>query len=124
MSIIKNNTLTEMSEFLTAEVTNTLKEKGEYEIVEREKLLLALEELQLGSSDLVSDTSRLQVGQVLGAQLMVFGGYQILGEQMRIDLRMVEVETGAIIRTATQTSSAADISGWLKTAAEAAIELL
>lgn len=124
MSIIKNNTVAEMSEFLTAKVTDTLKDRGEYQIVEREKLLLALEELQLGSSALASEHSRLEVGQILGAQLMVFGGYQILGEQMRIDLRMVEVETGAVIRTASRTSSAADISGWLKTAEEAATELL
>ncbi len=124
LSIIKNPTFTEMSDFLTATVTNTLKERGEYEIVEREKLLLALEELHLGSSGLASEQSRLEVGQFLGAQLMIFGGYQILGEQMRIDLRMVEVETGAIIRTASRTSSATDVSGWLKTAEEAATELL
>lgn len=124
MSIIKNNTVAEMGDFLTAKVTDTLKERGEYQIVEREKLLLALEELQLGSSALASEQSRLEVGQILGAQLMVFGGYQILGEQMRIDLRMVEVETGAIIRTASRTSSAADVSGWLLTAEEAATELL
>lgn len=124
MSIITNPTLAEMSDFLTAKVTDTLKERGEYQIVEREKLLLALEELQLGSSELTAEHSRLQVGQIVGAQLMVFGGFQILGEQMRIDLRMVEVETGAVIRTATRTSSAADVSGWLKTAEEAATELL
>ena len=124
LSVVVNDTLAEMSDFLTAEVASTLNEKGNYRIVEREKLLIALEELHLGNSGLVDEQSRLRIGQVLGVQVMVFGGYQVIGEQMRIDLRMVAVETGAVVSTASKVSGAADVSGWLKTAEEAAMELL
>jgi hypothetical protein len=120
MSIKGSSSLKDMSEFLTAKVAETLKEKGGYQIIEREKLLLALEELHLGSSRLADEASRLEVGKFLGAQVMVFGGYQQIGEQFRIDLRMVEVQSGAVVRTGEKTVQAAEISGWLQAAEDAA----
>ena len=123
-SITEHAALSDMQEFLTAKIIETLKAKGGYELVERQKLLLALEELSLGSSEMASETSRLQVGQIIGAQLMVFGGYQLVGEQLRIDLRMIEVESGVVVKAAEQTVTAADISGWLKAAEDAAAQLM
>ena len=124
VSVAGNAILADMQDFLSTTIIETLKEKGGYEIIERQKLLLALEELNLGSSALASETSRLEVGRIIGAELMVFGGYQLVANQLRIDLRLVEVETGAIVQTAEQTSSAADISGWLQAAEAAAMKLI
>ena len=116
-SVTENQILDDMQEFLTAKVAETLKESGGYIVVEREKLVLALEELSLGSSALVDETSQLKVGQLLGAELMVFGGFQQIGEQLRIDLRLVEVSSGAVIRTGVYTTTANNVQSLL-TAAE------
>lgn len=98
-------------------------EKGKYSVVERERLLLALEELRLGTTSLVDESSRLELGRLVGAQLMVFGGYQIIGEMMRVDLRLVEVESGKVLKAVEKTTSAADLSGWLNATRKAAEEL-
>jgi len=58
-----------------------------------------------------------------GAKEMVFGGYMVVGTTMRIDLRRVDVETGRVLKTAKMTAAAADLSGWLKAARNAAAEL-
>jgi len=110
----------EMAEFLTAEVVETLKTRGGLQLVEREKLLLALEELNIGSSSLADQQTGLRIGRILGAQLMVFGAYQIIGDSMRIDLRMVEVESGKIIKTAAETAPSSGMKAWLKAAESAA----
>ncbi len=123
MSVESGPVLEEMGGMLTARVMDTL-QRGGYVLVERQKLLLALEELHIGSSSLASEGSRLEIGRIVGARLMVFGGFQRVGEQLRIDLRMVEVRSGAVIRTAEQTTRAADVSGWLKAADRAAAGLL
>jgi len=57
------------------------------------------------------------------AQLMVFGGYQVIEEQMRLDLRLVEVETGRIRKAAQKTVSSTDLPGWLNAAKETAAQL-
>jgi len=123
-SITENLILDNLQEFLTSAVADTLKEQGGYVLIERQKLLLALEELQLGSSVLADEATQLEIGRILGAQLMVFGGYQQIGEQVRIDLRMIEVETGAVLRTAEQTVAATDATALLTAAKTVAGKLL
>lgn len=122
-SVTENQTLDDIQEFLTAKVAETLKESGGCIVVEREKLILALEELALGSSALVDETSRLEVGRLLGAQFMVFGGFQQAGEQLRIDLRLIDVASGAVIRTGVHTTRADNVTALLAAAATVTAQL-
>lgn len=119
-----DSTRADLGELLSARVIETLMRKGKHSVVERERLLLALEELRLGTTTLVDESARLELGRLVGARLMVFGGYQIIEKMMRIDLRMVEVESGKVLKAVQKTTSAADLSGWLNAASEAAAELL
>jgi curli biogenesis system outer membrane secretion channel CsgG len=109
---------------LSARVIETLKEKSSYDVVERERLSLVLEEQNLGTSELADESTRLRLGRLVGAQLMIFGGYQVIGGQMRLDIRLVEVETGKILKAGEKTVSAGDLAAWLNAATEAATELL
>lgn len=113
-----------LGDIFSSQIIETLKNKGAYTVVERERLLLALEELRLGTTKLVDETTRLKLGRMLGARFMVFGGYQIVGDKMRLDLRLVEVETGKIKKAVEKTSSVTDLQGWIDTARKAAAELL
>jgi len=113
-----------VGDLLAAAVIETIAASGRFEVVERERLLLALEELNLGSTDLVSEDSRLRIGKILGARWMVFGTYFVFQETMCLDLRLVEVETGRIVKAAQRISPSPDINEWLKAAREAALELL
>ena len=113
----------DLGEILSLQVIDTLQKRGDHPVVERQRLLLALEELKLGTTSLVDEATRLKLGRISGARLMVFGGYQIIGKQMRLDLRLVEVETGRIIKAVQKVSSASDLSGWLNGARGAAEEL-
>jgi hypothetical protein len=114
----------DLSKFLTARVAGTIKSKGYYNIVERERLLKVLDELNLGTSMLVDENSRLKLGRMVGAQLMVFGGYLVFAGQMRLDLRLVDVETGAVMKSAEKTVSSAELTRWFKAAEEATNELI
>jgi curli biogenesis system outer membrane secretion channel CsgG len=114
----------ELGEVLAGRVTEAISKKGGFTVVERQRLLLALEELHLGSSALADESTRLRLGKMVGAQLMIFGGYQVSGDKMRLDLRLVNVETGALIKAAERTVPAANIPGWFEAAESAANDLL
>jgi curli biogenesis system outer membrane secretion channel CsgG len=118
------STLPDLKQMLSAEIMETIRTKSSYDLVERQRLLLILEELNLGSSDLADESTRLKIGKMVGATQMVFGAYQVIGDTMRLDLRLVEVSTGKIVRAAQKTSSSSDIKGWLNAARSAAEELL
>jgi len=114
----------DMGELLAAEVIETLKGSRAFQVVERQRLILALEELNLSSSALVNDATRLRIGRLVGARFRVFGGYFVLGGMMRLDLRLVEVETGTVVKAAERTAAAGDLAGWLKVTRQAAEELI
>ena len=114
----------DMGEILSMRVIETVKAKGIYNVVERERLVIVLEELQLGTESVVDDDTCRRLGQMLGARLMIFGAYQVIADKMRLDLRLVEVETARILRTASKVTSATQLESWLEVAEEAAGELL
>lgn len=113
----------DIGELLSARVVEVMKNRGDYTVVERERLVRVLEELRIGSSSLTDEQTRLRVGKIVGARFMVFGGYLVVGGKMRLDLRLVEVETGKVLKAVQKTALSNDISGWLDAVGKAAAEL-
>ena len=79
-------------------------------MVERRRLREILDELKLSQSGMISESGSVQVGKMLGAKNMVFGSYVVMpGEKIRVDLRIVEVETGSVVKAEEQTGKTKDI---------------
>lgn len=110
----------DLGQIFSAEIMETIKSNGSVQVVERQQLLLVLEELNLGSSDLADENTRLRIGKIAGANQMIFGAYQVMGDTMRIDLRLVDVSTGKIVRAAQKTTMDSGISAWLDAVRDAA----
>ena len=70
---------------------------GSVDVVERAQLQSILDELELGHSGVVDKKTAAKVGELLGARYIVMGGYFELAGTLRIDARLVEVETGKIV---------------------------
>jgi TolB-like protein len=69
------------------------------QIVERDRLQEVIEELELTGSDKFDPETAGRVGKLLGARYLVLGGYfEALGT-LRVDARVVETETGRVIRS-------------------------
>ena len=104
-----------LGELFSSKIIEALRRKGNCKVIERERLLLTLEELRLGTTSLEDETTRLRLGQIIGARWMIFGGYQIIGDKIRIDLRLVEVETGKIKKALQKMITADNLQGWIDT---------
>jgi TolB-like protein len=113
-----------LGELLSSEILETIKQKGTYTVVERQRLQLALEELKLGTTSLVDESTRLRLGKLVGATLMVFGGYQAIGDTVRLDVRLVEVESGRTIKAVFKTAPALNVPELLKAARAATADLM
>jgi len=70
-----------------------------FQIVERERLEEVLAELKLSQSKAVDPKTATRIGKLLSVHYLVLGGYFELAGQLRIDARLVEVETGKVIRS-------------------------
>jgi len=78
-------------------ITTDLKKVTGLYLVERLALNKAMEEIHLGMTDIVDVKTAPKIGEMVGAGVVLVGSYQIMGKSIRIDGRMVEVETGNIL---------------------------
>jgi len=79
-------------------------------VIERNQLQQMIEEMKLGQSGMVDAQTAQKVGRLLGAQTLLLGSYVVMfGGKMRIDARIVEVETGRTIEAEEVTGKVKDL---------------
>jgi TolB-like protein len=69
------------------------------DIVERDKLEAILKEQKLSNSKDFDPNTAAKVGKLLGAQVILTGGYFEMMGSLRIDARFIDVETGKILKS-------------------------
>lgn len=78
-------------------LTTDLVGAGQAKIVERVQLQAVLDELKLGHSAVADKDTSAKVGKLLGAEYLLMGSYFSLAGTLRVDARLVKVETGEIV---------------------------
>ncbi|MGH7595975.1 MAG: CsgG/HfaB family protein [bacterium] len=68
-------------------------------LVERADLLRVIEEMKLAQAGMIDEKTAQQVGKLVGAQHLLLGSFVYLPNgKIRLDARIVEVETGRILK--------------------------
>ena len=80
-------------------VTTELGKKPIIRIVDRAQVEDLLTKQKLLVSGRIDDKEAMRVGQLLGAQYIVMGGVVMDRTDARLDIRLVDVETGLTVRT-------------------------
>ena len=115
-----------MDPFLSGKIIQKVIKEGHYDVITRDRLLVLLKELNLDTSLLADERTRLKLGKIVGAKLMVFGDIiEIVYDRMMIHLRLVEVETGKILTAVEKyyNPTPSDLSERLKAVEEMTSEL-
>ncbi|HUV59667.1 MAG TPA: FlgO family outer membrane protein [Desulfatiglandales bacterium] len=86
-----------MGKMVTEIMTTSLVNSRAFNIIEREKLSKVLKEFQLSQTGLIDAASAKEIGKILGADAIVTGSVMMLRERLRLDARIIDVGTGAII---------------------------
>ena len=88
-----------LRDWLADSLGTALQSSGELRVVERRELLKILQEQKLGSSALASKEGRLGLGKIAGAQTLIFGDFAAVGDILQIGARIVDVESGVILKS-------------------------
>lgn len=80
-------------------------------VVERLRLMDLLSEQKLSSGDLADDDARLRLGRIIGAARMVFGGFFVLGDEVQVNVRLVDTATTRVLFSEELTVALADVMG-------------
>ncbi|MBL7961710.1 hypothetical protein JNL27_15870 [bacterium] len=85
---------------LTNRFSNYLVNVGVYKILEREKMDAILKEQDFTMSDNCNSSEcAIQIGQLLGVERMITGNIGLFGQMWTLDVRVVDVSTGEVLRT-------------------------
>lgn len=96
----KNEEMGLLRKGLAQMLISDLSDSDAYRLVERDRLQDILDELKLNRSRKIDERSANRIGKLLGAQYMVLGGYFDVMGTLRVDARVVEVETGKVLKSA------------------------
>jgi TolB-like protein len=101
-----------VSEMFTTEVVNS----DAFKIVEREQLEKVLKEIAMAQSGIIDTTTAQEIGRMLGADAIITGSVIRIQSNLRIDARIIEVETGVVVSAVNRfcTEELADISRQVK----------
>lgn len=80
---------------LSDRLRQELHQTDAFRVVERNAMETILEEQSLQLSGCTSDECAIEVGRLLGVSKMVAGSFAKIGDTFTINLRMIDVETGA-----------------------------
>ena len=75
----------------------------EIQLVERDRTQDLLKEMELQHSRYFDSTTAVKAGHMVGAQYIIVGSFAAIDPRIRIDTRVVRVETGQIVKTAAVT---------------------
>jgi len=114
-SIADKEQLEPLSKGLADMLSTEISQIESFKIVERKKLKDLLSEISLGQSGAIDGATAQQVGRLLGAQTLLLGGFvNMFGGKMRMDVRIVEVETGLTLKAEEETGKVDDLFDMVK----------
>jgi TolB-like protein len=78
-------------------ITDLTNHVSTLKLIERDKIQTLLKEIALSQTGGIDKLTAIRAGKILGAQTTTFGSFMVLGKQVRIDARIVKVETSEVL---------------------------
>lgn len=110
-SLVKKEEMEPLRKGLADMMITELSKIEAFQVVERTNLEQILEEMKLGQAGMVEEGKAQEVGKMLGAENLILGSYMAMFDgKLRIDARLVEVETGRTLKAEEETGSPKNLS--------------
>lgn len=87
-----------LSDSFAESLTMGLLKVESLQVIERGQIQQILKEQQFGQTGLVDEQSAPKLGRLMGAEVVVLGSYQKVGDELQANVRFVSVESGQIDR--------------------------
>jgi len=92
--------VSDLGKYLAEELTTRLFRTGKFQIVERQLMKKMMEEQKLNASGLVDAKTASRFGQILGVDALTTGTIADLNTSVKINARLIAVETGSVFAVA------------------------
>lgn len=97
--------LKEEGKLVAERLTTKLVRTGEFEVIERSRLEGVFQEIKLSASGVIDEKTAVEIGKILGADVVVSGSLARVNTGLEINARAINVSSGRIIAGAIVQSS-------------------
>lgn len=87
-----------LNQTIPESISTSMAKSGRLEIVERSRLEEALNEMQMSEVGIVDESQAAELGRAVGANAILVGSYVAIGGILRINARLIDVQTSRIIK--------------------------
>lgn len=103
-SVVDKDKLDPLRKGLADMLITEMSKIKDLKVVERQRIQSIIDELNLSETDMVDKSTSQKMGSLLGAQVMLFGGFSnLFNDKLRIDVRIVRTETGETLKAEEET---------------------
>lgn len=88
-----------LSKAISDLIIKNLSVVNDFTVLEREKMQVFLNELGLERSGMIDQSSALRLGRVAKVNQVVYGNYELNGEQLSLVLFLLDLKTNTVLRT-------------------------
>jgi curli biogenesis system outer membrane secretion channel CsgG len=92
--------VSDLGRYLAEELTTRLFRTGNFRIIERQLMKKMMEEQKLSASGLINPKTASKFGQILGVDALTTGTIADLNNSVKINARLIAVETGSVFAVA------------------------
>ncbi|MFB0515189.1 MAG: CsgG/HfaB family protein [Candidatus Neomarinimicrobiota bacterium] len=93
-----DDTLDYLEKTIPESISTTMAKGGQLEIVERSRLEAALKEMEMGMIGIVDEETAVELGRAVGASAILVGSFVSIGSILRINARLIDVQTSKVIK--------------------------
>ncbi|MDI6744773.1 MAG: FlgO family outer membrane protein [Thermodesulfovibrionales bacterium] len=104
-NLMQKQDLNWLSEAIPETITAKLGSIRGVSLIERAQLDKAFQEMGLQKAGVVDESTAVKAGKIAGVDIVVIGAFQVVGDEVRITARFVEVQTGKVLSTADERKS-------------------
>ncbi len=94
-----------LGELVSETFTSALVNSRNFKIIEREQLDKLVKEMEMGQTGFIETTDAVEIGKMLQADAIITGSVALLGGQIQLNARIIEIESAYVISADTKTTT-------------------
>ncbi len=94
-----------LGELVSETFTSALVNSQNFKIIEREQLDKLVKEMEMGQTGFIETTDAVKIGRMLHADAIITGSVALLGGQIQLNARIIEIESAFVISADTKTTT-------------------
>ncbi len=93
-----------LGELISETFTSALVNSHSFKIIEREQLDKVVKEMEMSQTGFIDATDAVEIGKMLHADAIITGSVALLGGQIQLNARIIEIESAYVISADTKTT--------------------